>query len=304
MKKLLLLIVVLGGCQQSTAIRIPTTPVDAGTTAPSDDAAEAPLPPDAGPLASDAAPPVLDAEVVGADAAVTACAAPTADCTQTACCAGTFCETNAYVRTFNTCVPTLADGESCLDATHCTSGVCTGGVCTTAECGVAGQQCFGLEFPCCAGLACDAPADSYGPGACAPVAALGEPCAGDRQCASGRCAMGVCAEPAPVGPATFDRVFAEVLVPNGCTNGYCHGQSAGGLAFRDVDGAFRALVGVASSCDGSARVAPGDPQGSALWRKITTGVMACGSKMPPALGSVSPAASELVRQWIAEGALR
>ncbi len=304
MKKLLIVLLLLGGCEQRAAIRIPTIVIDAGE-ASAPDAVALPDPPDGGPApldASEAGGP--DAALLAEDAGALACTVAAADCSETTCCAGLFCETNAYLMTHNTCVPTLADGESCLADGQCSSGRCSEGVCAAAECGVVGQQCFGVEFPCCPGLACDVPADSYGPGACAPVAALGEPCAGDAQCASGRCAAGRCAEPAPVGAATFQRVFDEVLVPNGCTNGYCHGQSAGGLVLRDVDGAFRALVGPLATCDGSARVVPGAPEQSALWRKIAPGVMACGSKMPPAVGSVSPVAAELVRQWIAEGAAR
>lgn len=44
------------------------------------------------------------------------------------------------------------------------------------------------------------------------------------------------ASPVPDVPATaasFQVVFDQVIAPNGCTSGYCHGGGAGGLAMQD-----------------------------------------------------------------------
>lgn len=305
MKKLLLALLLLGGCRESPAVRLPTEPAsDAASEPASDaraDAATTVAIPDA------TVDPSLDAGLPTAPDAALACVASAGDCSGAPCCAGTFCDDNAYLETWQTCVPALADGERCHADLMCSGGHCLDGVCGSVACSAADQPCFGLDAPCCAGLACDVPADSYGPGSCAPVRGLGEPCAGDAQCASGVCTVGRCDAPAPAGPASFQRVFDEVVVRNGCANRACHGLApgAGGLSLATIDEAYAALVGPTSlGCAPAARVEIGRPEASVLWRKIAPGVTACGAKMPPAVGAVSPAAAELVHAWITAGALR
>jgi hypothetical protein len=236
------------------------------------------------------------------------CSAAGEACGEAGCCAGTYCESNSYLETFGHCTPALPDGEFCTDASECQTGACTNNQCGVPACAPAGAECFGFDAPCCAGLACDIPADSYGPGQCSPQLGLGEPCELDPQCASGRCAENRCAEPGPVEAVTFAEVFEQVLVPNGCTNGYCHGSGAGSLWLSDADGAYRALVGAPPAgpgCEAVARVAPGDLAGSLLWGKVAPDLAApCGIKMPPARGALSPAATAIVEAWIRGGAPR
>jgi len=96
--------------------------------------------------------------------------------------------------------------------------------------------------------------------------------------------------------------------------GACHNDapSFGGLAFfpGGPETAYANLVGVRSGdkpdylCSASPlkRVEPGDPEKSLMYLKITN--PSCGGKMPPpAFGTATPEQVELVRQWIADGAL-
>jgi uncharacterized membrane protein len=95
--------------------------------------------------------------------------------------------------------------------------------------------------------------------------------------------------------------------------GACHNDapSFGGLAlFPAAETAHANLVGVPSGkkegylCAGSElnRVQPGEPEKSLIYLKLTN--PPCGGKMPPAaFGTTTPEQVELVRQWIADGAL-
>lgn len=84
---------------------------------------------------------------------------------------------------------------------------------------------------------------------------------------------------------------------------YCH--TAISPIAPDVVNAFgpRGLVNVDSSFGGK-RVTPGDPDASALIKKLAEVVdPAFGQKMPLNYPSMTPAEVELVRRWIREGAL-
>jgi hypothetical protein len=121
--------------------------------------------------------------------------------------------------------------------------------------------------------------------------------------------------PATTGDAaTFTRVRNEVLTPR-CTG--CHfpanAAAAGGL---DLTGSsadvYARLVGVPSPTAGrspATRVAPGNPAGSLLHRKLlitntlTNPDPALGAGMPAdAPGSLPQERKDLVRDWIQRGA--
>src|SRR5688572_28319178 len=81
---------------------------------------------DAGTEAGDASTEVHDAgQCVGAGASC----GPEAQC-----CAGTYCERNAYVESWQTCVPALPDGEYCWDVADCQSGICEENICGGPAC--------------------------------------------------------------------------------------------------------------------------------------------------------------------------
>jgi hypothetical protein len=118
------------------------------------------------------------------------------------------------------------------------------------------------------------------------------------------------------GAASGKLSFANDIYPKVIRSkcGACHNDapSFGGLAFfpGGPETAYANLVGVRSGdmpnylCSSSPlkRVEPGDPENSLMYRKITN--PSCGGKMPPpAFGTTTPEQQELVRQWIADGAL-
>ena len=70
---------------------------------------------------------------------------------------------------------------------------------------------------------------------------------------------------------TFQAVYEQVLVPNGCTKGYCHGDGVGGLYMGDAASSYASLVGAAAAapmCDRTALVVPGSPEQSILWYRV------------------------------------
>ena len=108
--------------------------------------------------------------------------------------------------------------------------------------------------------------------------------------------------------SAFASLYADVFQPAGCTAGYCHGGAhAANLDMETEDRAYANLVRVAvtaKDCDVGARVQPGKPDESLLWRKVAPGMAACGPKMPLGTLGLSSPDAERVRQWIAAGALR
>jgi hypothetical protein len=110
----------------------------------------------------------------------------------------------------------------------------------------------------------------------------------------------VCRRPPP--PPSFATIQRKILTPS-CSTFSCHGAArAGGLALGDD--AFANLVGVAPSnatarAAGLLRVAPGDPDGSFILKKLT-GDLTPGEGDPmPQIGSrLPPASIDLVRRWI------
>lgn len=219
------------------------------------------------------------------------------------CCAGTFCDPQVYAPERQRCVPQLADGEVCSDARECASGTCSNNRCGVPACIEAGAEC-GTEG-CCAGSFCETNAYVETFNHCVPQLPDGEICVRAEECQGGACTDHRCGGVIPNGPVTFLRVYEEVLVPNGCTNGYCHGGNAGSLQLGNPEVAYWNLVGMppaGAGCSAPARVSPGSLEGSLLWSKVAPGLAVCGSKMPPNRGALPSASLELLRAWILQGA--
>ncbi|HYR28197.1 MAG TPA: hypothetical protein VEU30_07000 [Thermoanaerobaculia bacterium] len=107
----------------------------------------------------------------------------------------------------------------------------------------------------------------------------------------------------PIDPtATLTRVQAEVFTPT-CARIGCHdalGQQS--QLVLTVGRSFEQTVNRPSvEMPNLSRVAPNDPTGSYLYRKITgTGIT--GDRMPQGLPALSDAQITLVRNWIRRGA--
>ncbi len=123
----------------------------------------------------------------------------------------------------------------------------------------------------------------------------------------------------PTYEATFTSVYLDIFCDAGCTNPYCHG-SRGSWGDMDlassIEVAYSNLVshhtGTKVPADGRdtcresalLRVAPGSPEQSLLYLKITDAAP-CGTHMPPAssgLPMLGPEQIDHVRRWIEAGA--
>jgi hypothetical protein len=103
----------------------------------------------------------------------------------------------------------------------------------------------------------------------------------------------------------FAEVYTNVLEPNGCVTSYCHWLIGGPPAAGPEHNAYVKLVGVASTeqgCGGMTLVAPGDPDHSLLYLKLSMDQPPCGSRMPSGQNPLAAAEVDLVRAWIAGGA--
>jgi hypothetical protein len=100
----------------------------------------------------------------------------------------------------------------------------------------------------------------------------------------------------------FSEIQASVLTPD-CATSSCHSGSnpAAGLNL-EASQSYTNLVGIASSQEPALqRVEQGDPANSYLIQKLS-GTAGTGDVMPPE-GGMSAPAIDVVRQWIADGAL-
>lgn len=107
----------------------------------------------------------------------------------------------------------------------------------------------------------------------------------------------------PIDPtATFTRVQNEIFTPT-CANIGCHNPIGQQSQLVLIAGqAYGNIVNVNSvEMPQLRRVAPGDPAGSYLYRKIT-GAGITGDRMPQSLPPLSDAQIKLVRDWIRRGA--
>jgi hypothetical protein len=105
---------------------------------------------------------------------------------------------------------------------------------------------------------------------------------------------------------TFSAVYGEILLPV-CAGLFCHGASeTGNLPMVTADMAYAALVNVPAhgpNCGdaGLLRVAPGDPDASLLYLKVTN--PPCGLKMPPSYEPyLDDRETAQIASWIAMGA--
>ena len=105
-------------------------------------------------------------------------------------------------------------------------------------------------------------------------------------------------DPGGGGPAPVSYAADVQPIWNANCTG-CHGGTAG-LELSPPD-SRAALVSVASTNWGGVRVAAGDPAASVLFRKIS-GDSGVGDRMPQG-GALGADDIEMVRRWIAEGAL-
>lgn len=108
----------------------------------------------------------------------------------------------------------------------------------------------------------------------------------------------------PSQPPTLGRVQSEVFNAS-CNFAACHrGVGANGLNLESPSHAK--LVNVAATgVDGGTRilVVPGKPDESYLFEKISKDMPAAGMRMPNTGDVLEPARIQLVRDWIAAGAL-
>jgi hypothetical protein len=113
-----------------------------------------------------------------------------------------------------------------------------------------------------------------------------------------------------VPAVSFTEVYEQVIMPNGCNAGYCHGGGAGGLEMTDEATSYANLVEVTATtarCDQSMRVVPGAKEASILWYRVRPAAqdngMACAPKMPQGSMGLTDAEAKLVDDWISGGAL-
>lgn len=99
------------------------------------------------------------------------------------------------------------------------------------------------------------------------------------------------------GPTVSFAADVQPLFDANCIG--CHGAN-GGLSLA-AGSSYDNLVGVPAQGYAGNRVVPGDPDASVLYRKLS-GAQGVGGPMPPT-GFLPAATVDLVRTWIAEGAL-
>jgi predicted CxxxxCH...CXXCH cytochrome family protein len=107
-----------------------------------------------------------------------------------------------------------------------------------------------------------------------------------------------------VSAVSFHDVYTKILSGT-CANGYCHGGGyAGGWSVKDEDATYAHLVGPKSTmCAGLLRVAPGEPEKSALYLKVKGGFgETCDGKRMPSAEGLPTEQVEMLRAWIAAGA--
>jgi methionine-rich copper-binding protein CopC len=103
--------------------------------------------------------------------------------------------------------------------------------------------------------------------------------------------------------ATFSSIQSQVFTPN-CAISGCHAGATAPHGLRlDAGSSYALLVGVPSDeVPTVMRVAPGDPDGSYVIQKLE-GRAAVGERMPFGGPYLSQTTIDVVRQWIADGAL-
>jgi hypothetical protein len=113
--------------------------------------------------------------------------------------------------------------------------------------------------------------------------------------------------------ATFTEIHTTLFpqeTPAKCDS--CHGQPASqvsngllNMGSDDRDAAYAAIIDATSTsrdCKGMPYVVPGDPESSLFYVKLTRD-FECGERMPLGGGALPSDQIEMVRSWIAAGAL-
>lgn len=112
----------------------------------------------------------------------------------------------------------------------------------------------------------------------------------------------------PLPPDTFAAIERRLFARHGCALEGCHGAAVSQADLRLAPGvAYASLVGVPSQMDPTRpRVAPGDPEGSFLWRKVAARTIGLtdvpGLGMPIGDPPFDAAELDALRLWIAAGA--
>jgi hypothetical protein len=116
------------------------------------------------------------------------------------------------------------------------------------------------------------------------------------------------ATPTPTLPATFAAIQESIFSPR-CAIPTCHDSAvrSGGLNL-EPDESYDELVGVEPTVDaareaGQLRVDPGDPENSFLLIKLEGPPLGQGGRMPLTGTPLTPAEVDVIRTWIADGAL-
>lgn len=108
-----------------------------------------------------------------------------------------------------------------------------------------------------------------------------------------------CKEPPPLSQ------IEQQIFTRSCNFSSCHSGSAatgsGGLSLESPS--FAKLVNAKASIPGKTRVVPFDPDQSYLMEKLTKDKPTAGSRMPLASDPLPDEEIEMIREWIAGGAL-
>lgn len=109
--------------------------------------------------------------------------------------------------------------------------------------------------------------------------------------------------PPPAISPVFSEIQSEVFTPTCATSG-CHAGAGAPQGLRlDETSSYGLLVNVPSSeVPSIPRVAPGDPDGSYLVRKLE-GTAAVGVQMPLGRPPLAQSTIDVIRQWIIDGAI-
>lgn len=106
-------------------------------------------------------------------------------------------------------------------------------------------------------------------------------------------------------PVSFADLQAQVFGPicSGCHTGPTGGVLPAGMNLSSAANSYAALVNAASiEQPALARVTPGDPDASYLIRKLEGGPGITGVRMPQGGPFLSQATTDLIRQWVTDGA--
>ena len=138
---------------------------------------------------------------------------------------------------------------------------------------------------------------------------IGASCTTTADCSAGTCDPGgqcvvgniEAARPGGTGGATWTSVFTQIVQPN-CATAGCHSAiaPASGLDLSSAANAYTTLM-TRRSC-ALPFVAPGNPDGSYFFDKISRAMPSCGGVMPPG-GMLCSDDIASVRNWIQAGAL-